>query len=319
MAQASDSPRPQPPTPAAAEAAAANAPAAAGEKQRDQAPTSEKQQNGVNNNIGRGPAPEAAFNSRIDPKLESLTTGPRPSFPTPTANGSSSSSSVSASSAVSTAVPSVASEQSPPAANAAVVGGRENLQDNGFIKNGHSGQGGENGSVDGHSRREGSDATLSPAAPPMTTPQGPHGHQRQQHMGHYTTAGPAGYPGGVTMPGAAQYAYAAAASGQMQDPYRAGPAAMNSAMSLPSMRSIDPMQHAQAHAMHMGAQMGSPMGHAGAAMPYYGQPFMHDPNAMRFPLQPLVVDPRGQMTGGRHKKVGNLGRRGQWQLAMLSE
>jgi hypothetical protein len=298
MVQATDSPRPQPPTPAAVHDKQQRL------QQRDQqAPASEKLQKAVNNNHAAvpGPAPEPAFNAPIDPNLESLSSGPQHSLSaatTTTTNTATNSLRSSSSSAASPPVPSVASsaDLSPPVADAAVAG-RE--LHNG--QNGHGGHGGENGEVVDHEQRhprEGGDATPSPA-PSMSTPQGPHGHQRQ--MGHYQ--GPTGYPG-VSMPGA-QYAYAAA-TGQMGDPYRGGPTAMNSAMSLPSMRSIDPMQHnqAHAHAMHMGAPMGAPIAHPAAPMTYYGQPFMHDPNAMRFPLQPLVVDPRGAMTGGRHKKVG---------------
>jgi hypothetical protein len=276
MAQATDSPRPQAPSPDEKQHLQQ-------QQQRDPPPTSEKPHRAVNNHSGPGPASEPAFNAAIDPNLESLSTGPHTSLSTATTN-------TSPSSPPSPAVPSVASEYPQPVVVDAVAG-----QDSPDGQNGHSGYKGENGEVDVRRKREASDATLSPP-PSMSTPQGPHGHQRQ--MGHY--AAPAAYPG-VTMPGG-QYAYAAAAS-QLTDPYRGGPAAMNSAMSLPSMRSIDPLQHSQAHAMHMGAPMGIPMGHAPAPIPYYGQPYMHDPNALRFPLQPLVADPRGAMSGGRHKKV----------------
>lgn len=107
-------------------------------------------------------------------------------------------------------------------------------------------------------------------------------------------------------------------SQQMNEAYRASPTGSNSSMSLPSMRSLDPMQQQQGHLM------GSPLPPPGSQMNqgYYQNPghtlphpsysnVTSDPSAqMRYAL-PVQQDPR-LMSGGRHKKVRDGD--GRWSL-----
>lgn len=142
----------------------------------------------------------------------------------------------------------------------------------------------------------------SPPSPSMSNAHHPPGPHRQQVGYPSPTSFPS--PG---MPPTAQYAYPPQ-PGPHVDPYRASPTAVNTPMSLPSMRTIDPHQQQHAHGMAMGPAMGGPMP-AGAGQIYYNMSphtyAMHpDPNALRYALPPNVADPRIALSGGRHKKVG---------------
>jgi hypothetical protein len=142
------------------------------------------------------------------------------------------------------------------------------------------------------------------APPPMSNAQPPPGPPRQP-VGYPS---PTPYPSPALPPGT-QYAYAAQAAQAAGDPYRASPAAVNSSMALPSMRTIDHIASQPPHAIPMGGPMAPPLPPATAAMGYYNVPphaygTHHDPTAaMRYVLPPNLTDPRVALSGGRHKKV----------------
>jgi hypothetical protein len=97
---------------------------------------------------------------------------------------------------------------------------------------------------------------------------------------------------------------------QPADPYRTASqeTAVNSSMTLPSMRTIDPLQAQQPHhSMPMGNPMGAPLHQAPTpiyySMQHHPYGLHHDPNALRYALPPNLADPRIALSGGRHKKV----------------
>lgn len=102
---------------------------------------------------------------------------------------------------------------------------------------------------------------------------------------------------------------------QGNDAYRASPSVTNGAMSLPSMRTFDPVQQTQQqHQQPQHSHVAMTIPHAVAPVPgnigYYQQPaplgsnsaYGLTPDAMghRYPLPPS--DPRGVLAGARHKK-----------------
>ena len=147
-----------------------------------------------------------------------------------------------------------------------------------------------------------------PSSPSMSNPH----HQQQGGQSRQ----PVSYPSPTSYPSPSmsnpQYNYPPPNNQQVNESYRASPTGSNGSMSLPSMRSLDPMQQQQQH-------MGSPLPHPPVAQMggnYYhnqGQTLPHpsypnvtsDPNGanMRYALP--VSDPR-VMSGGRHKKVSEI-------------
>lgn len=145
----------------------------------------------------------------------------------------------------------------------------------------------------------------APSSPSMSNAQQQGGQSRQQ---------PVSYPSPTSYPSPslsnAQYNYPPP-NQQGPEPYRASPTGSNGSLSLPSMRSLDPLQQQQQH--HMGSNLPPPVAQMGG--PYYhnqGQTLPHpshqypnvtsDPTGgnMRYALP--VTDSR-VMSGGRHKKV----------------
>lgn len=149
----------------------------------------------------------------------------------------------------------------------------------------------------------------APNSPSMSTSQQPGGQARQ----------PVSYPSPTSYPSpslqSAQYNYPPPNNQQVNEPYRASPTGSNGSMSLPSMRSLDPLQQQQQQQPqqhHMGSPLPPPVAQMGG--PYYtpqGQPIPYpsvtsDPTGqMRYAL-PVTADSR-VMSGGRHKKVGTRG------------
>jgi white-opaque regulator 2 len=146
----------------------------------------------------------------------------------------------------------------------------------------------------------------APSSPSMSSAQQQGGQSRGQ---------PASYPSPTSYPSpslsSAQYNYPPPNNQQVSEPYRASPTGSN--VSLPSMRSLDPLSQAQQH-HSMGSNLPPPVAQMGA--PYYhnqGQTLPHpshqypnvtsDPTGgnMRYAL-PVTTDSR-VMSGGRHKKV----------------
>ncbi|KAH8808317.1 hypothetical protein F5884DRAFT_364817 [Xylogone sp. PMI_703] len=142
----------------------------------------------------------------------------------------------------------------------------------------------------------------APNSPSMSTSQQQGGQSRQ----------PVSYPSPTSYPSPslqnAQYNYPPPNNQQVSEPYRASPTGSNGSMSLPSMRSLDPLQQQQqAQQHHMGSPLPPPVAQMGG--PYYtpqGQPIPYpsvtsDPTGqMRYAL-PVTADSR-VMSGGRHKK-----------------
>lgn len=144
----------------------------------------------------------------------------------------------------------------------------------------------------------------APNSPSMSTSQQPGGQARQ----------PVSYPSPTSYPSpslqSAQYNYPPPNNQQVNEPYRASPTGSNGSMSLPSMRSLDPLQQQQQQQPqqhHMGSPLPPPVAQMGG--PYYtpqGQPIPYpsvtsDPTGqMRYAL-PVTADSR-VMSGGRHKK-----------------
>ncbi|RFU35996.1 hypothetical protein B7463_g380, partial [Scytalidium lignicola] len=143
----------------------------------------------------------------------------------------------------------------------------------------------------------------APNSPSMSTSQQQGGQSRQ----------PVSYPSPTSYPSPslqnAQYNYPPPNTQQVSEPYRASPTGSNGSMSLPSMRSLDPLQQQQQQQQQH--HMGSPLPPSVAQMggPYYtpqGQPIPYpsvtsDPTGqMRYAL-PVTADSR-VMSGGRHKK-----------------
>ena len=125
---------------------------------------------------------------------------------------------------------------------------------------------------------------------------------------------PVSYPSPTSYPSpglsSAQYSYPAPNTQPVNEPYRASPTGSNGSLSLPSMRSLDPLQQ-QAHQQHMGGALPPPVAQMA---PYYhgGQTLPHPQH--QYPN--VTSDPSGQnmryalpapdnrvMSGGRHKKV----------------
>jgi len=145
-----------------------------------------------------------------------------------------------------------------------------------------------------------------------SAPPSPSMSQSQQHNGQ--SRQPVSYPSPTSYPSpslsSAQYQYPAPNNQQVSEPYRASPTGSNGSMSLPSMRSLDPLQQ-QAH-QHMGSPLPPPVAQMA---PYYhnqGQTLPHPSH--QYPN--VTSDPTGQnmryalpapdnrvMSGGRHKKV----------------
>ncbi|KAI0126226.1 hypothetical protein BJ170DRAFT_464255 [Xylariales sp. AK1849] len=146
--------------------------------------------------------------------------------------------------------------------------------------------------------QQNSSAPLSPGSAAMSNPPQHPGHPRQ----------PVGFPSPTynSQGMNAHYGYANAA-GQPADPYRGSPgtpAGNSNPMSLPSMRTFDPIQQQQAQQVPVAAQMMQIQ----QTMPYYpqpvlaGNPYGLPPEAMgpRYALPPS--DPRNMMAGPRNKK-----------------
>ena len=153
-------------------------------------------------------------------------------------------------------------------------------------------------------RRTANGATPSnpptPTSRVMSNPPPPHQSGRQSIP----------YPAPTYAPPPMHYAYPPSA-GPGADVYRGNPTAASHAMSLPSMRTIDPLQHQQQQ-QHLQQQlaMASPMGQMSQGMPYYPPPPLQLPGSFtafpadglpRYPIPPN--DPRSVLASGRHKKV----------------
>lgn len=126
---------------------------------------------------------------------------------------------------------------------------------------------------------------------------------------------PVNYPSPTSYPSpslqSAQYNYPPPNNQQVSEPYRASPTGSNASLSLPSMRSLDPLQQQQ---QHMGSPLPPPVAQMGGA----GGPYYHSSQTLPHPSSyPNVTsDPTGSnmryalpvtdarvMSGGRHKKV----------------
>ncbi|RYP44166.1 hypothetical protein DL768_009350 [Monosporascus sp. mg162] len=152
----------------------------------------------------------------------------------------------------------------------------------------------------------------SPAATAMSNhPPQPPGPPRQQQQQPPPAMNYAAQP---TWQPAGLYGYHSAPT-QGNDAYRANPSVTNGAMSLPSMRTFDPVQQTQQqHQQPQHSHVAMTIPHAVAPVPgnigYYQQPaplasnsaYGLTPDAMshRYPLPPS--DPRGVLAGTRHKK-----------------
>ena len=146
----------------------------------------------------------------------------------------------------------------------------------------------------------------APPSPSMSNNQQQSGQSRQ----------PVSYPSPTSYPSpsmsSAQYNYPPP-NNQVNEPYRASPTGSNGSMSLPSMRSLDPLQQQQQQ--HIG---GSPLPHPPVAQ-MGGQYYHNQGQTLPHPSYPNVTsDPTGAnmryalpvtdsrvMSGGRHKKVSN--------------
>ncbi|KAF7951485.1 hypothetical protein EAE96_006794 [Botrytis aclada] len=142
----------------------------------------------------------------------------------------------------------------------------------------------------------------APSSPSMSGSQ--QGSQRQ----------PVNYPSPSSYPSpslsTSQYNYPP--PGNQNEPYRASPTGSNGSLSLPSMRSLDPLQQQQqqqqaAQHQHMGSPLPPPVAQMGG--PYYQNQLPHPSHQHQYPnvtsdpnmRYALPVDSR-VMSGGRHKK-----------------
>lgn len=143
----------------------------------------------------------------------------------------------------------------------------------------------------------------APPSPSMSNSQQQGGQSRQ----------PVSYPSPTSYPSpslsSAQYNYPPP-NNQQSEPYRASPTGSNGSLSLPSMRSLDPLQQQAQH--HMGSPLPPPVAQMGG--PYYHNQGQTLPHPSQYPN--VTSDPTGQnmryalpvtdsrvMSGGRHKKV----------------
>ncbi|PMD64100.1 uncharacterized protein K444DRAFT_492794, partial [Hyaloscypha bicolor E] len=146
----------------------------------------------------------------------------------------------------------------------------------------------------------------APSSPSMSNAQ-QQGQNRQQ---------PVSYPSPTSYPSPslsnAQYNYPP--PNQQAETYRASPTGSNGSLSLPSMRSLDPLQQQQQQQQqqhHMGSNLPPPVAQMGG--PYYHNPGQSLPHpAHQYPN--VTSDPTGNMryalpvtdsrvmSGGRHKK-----------------
>ncbi|QSZ29056.1 hypothetical protein DSL72_003566 [Monilinia vaccinii-corymbosi] len=141
----------------------------------------------------------------------------------------------------------------------------------------------------------------APSSPSMSGSQ--QGNQRQ----------PVNYPSPTSYPSpslsTSQYNYPA--PNNQNEPYRESPSGSNSSLSLPSMRSLDPLQQQQQQQQAAQHQMNSPLPPPVAQMggPYYQNQLPHPSHQHQYPnvtsdpnmRYALPVDSR-VMSGGRHKK-----------------
>jgi hypothetical protein len=147
----------------------------------------------------------------------------------------------------------------------------------------------------------------APASPSMSQSQQQAGQSRQ----------PVSYPSPTSYPSPgvsnAQYSYPVPNQQQGSEPYRASPTGSNGSVSLPSMRSLDPLQHQQQSHQHMtgsplpppGAQMGGPYYHSNQTLPHPSHQYPNvtsDPSGQNMRYALPQTDNR-VMSGGRHKKV----------------
>lgn len=139
--------------------------------------------------------------------------------------------------------------------------------------------------------------------------------QSQQQAGQ--SRQPVSYPSPTSYPSpglsSAQYSYPAPNQQQGSEPYRASPTGSNGSVSLPSMRSLDPLQHQQQTHQHMagsplpppGPQMGAPYYHSNQTLPHPSHQYPNvtsDPSGQNMRYALPQTDNR-VMSGGRHKKV----------------
>ncbi|RDL42292.1 uncharacterized protein BP5553_02271 [Venustampulla echinocandica] len=145
--------------------------------------------------------------------------------------------------------------------------------------------------------------------------------QQQQQQGGQSRQQPVNYPSPTSYPSPslsnAQYNYPPPNNQQVSEPYRASPTGSNGSLSLPSMRTLDPVhqqqqqQAQQQHHLASGLPPVAPM----AGGPYYhnqGQTLPHpqhqypnvtsDPTGQNMRYALPVTDSR-VMSGGRHKKA----------------
>lgn len=146
----------------------------------------------------------------------------------------------------------------------------------------------------------------APSSPSMSGSQ--QGNQRQP----VSYPSPTAYPS-PSLPASQQYSYPA--PGSQTEPYRASPTGSNGSLSLPSMRSLDPLQQQQQRQQEQAAQhqMNSPLPPPVAQMggPYYQNQLPH-PSQQQHQYPNVTSDPNMRyalpadarvMSGGRHKKV----------------
>ncbi|ESZ94583.1 hypothetical protein SBOR_4994 [Sclerotinia borealis F-4128] len=144
----------------------------------------------------------------------------------------------------------------------------------------------------------------APSSPSMSGSQ--QGNQQRQ---------PVNYPSPTSYPSpslsTSQYNYPP--PGNQNEPYRASPTGSNGSLSLPSMRSLDPLQQQQqqqqqaAQHQHMGSPLPPPVAQMGG--PYYQNQLPHPSHQHQYPN--VTSDPNMRyalpadsrvMSGGRHKK-----------------
>lgn len=153
----------------------------------------------------------------------------------------------------------------------------------------------------------------TPGSPSMSSNNNLPGQQQSRQPASYPS--PTGYPSPSLAN--AQYNYPPPV-----ETYRASPTGSNGSLSLPSMRSLDPMQQQQQQQHHMGSNLPPPVAQMGGS--YYhnqGQTLPHPSH--QYPN--VTSDPSGQvrysmplpdnriMSGGRHKKVSP----SPWQIPPL--
>jgi len=149
----------------------------------------------------------------------------------------------------------------------------------------------------------------APSSPSMSNAQQSAGQSRQ----------PVSYPSPTSYPSPslsnAQYNYPPPNNQQVSEPYRASPTGSNGSLSLPSMRSLDPLTQQQQHQHQMNSGLPPPVAQMNGPGPYYhnqGQTLPHpshgypnvtsDPTGQNMRYALPVTDSR-VMSGGRHKKV----------------